>query len=223
MTHPGYHSLEKELTESLLQANSLYNGLRLFSRDKSIGQEEKDEKKQLFAFVVFREMNQKLGGFHFDRYRSLSSGDLQEKMMSELVESLDFDEFLANYDSFRCYMHEQDFAEFAASNQFRNLEDTISTSIKKNKVIPALGRAIGQDIVDALHLTENYGYLRISEDAREERFDFPDENIAEFVSLRKIAIVVENLSHHVLLKRCDRGSSQFQYLVTDFGGLMKGV
>lgn len=223
MTHPGYHSLEKELTESLLQTNELYNALRAFSRDRGVPPEQRESMRDLFAYIIFREMNLKMGGFHFDRYKSLTTGELQDRLMSEVLESLDFNEFLVNFAMFTAYSEEPGFDEFVAQKQSRFLEDSITSAIKKNNVIPALGRAIAQDVVDALHLTENFGYLRASEEAKEELFEFAEESISEYVALRKIAIVVEGESFRVLLKRTSRTSNQFRYLLTDFGALIKGL
>lgn len=223
MTHPGYHSLEKELTESLLNANLSYQGLRRYSLCRDIPLEEKERTKQLFAYMIYREMNARLGGFHFNRYRSFSTGEQQDRILGEVLEAINFDEFVQCLDSYLFYEQEPEFKDFAESKQFRNLEDCITSGIKKNTVIPALSRAIAQDVVDALHLDENYTYLRVSPEGREELFSYPSERFADAVSLRKIRLYVGGEHCHVLLKRTNRTSNDFRYLLTDFGAIIKGI
>jgi hypothetical protein len=222
MTHVGYHALEKELTEMVLNTNRLYSQLRRYSADMKVPFEEKGLKKQLFAYLIYRTMNESLGGFHFDRYKSLSTGPLEVTKMNEIVESFDFDDFLARSESYAFLKDEPDFEPFVESRQFRHLEDGITSAIKKNRVIPGVARAIGKDIVDALHLTENYGYIRVSDDLRNREFDVPEHELKEYVSLKRIPLQVGGESCFVLLKRASRNSPKFRLLTTNFGALIKG-
>lgn len=221
MTHVGYHALEKELTESVLRQNRLYSAIRKFSLDQAVSFDEKNEKKQLFAYTIYRSMNESLGGFHFDRYRSLSTGALETMKLNEIVETYDFDEFLANYDAYLYMRDEPDWEPFVESRQYRHLEDAITSSIKKNRVIPGVARAIGKDIVDALSLTERYGYVRVPQEQLEKRFP-SDDDLGDYVSLRKVPIVVEGETCSVLLKRSSRVDTDFRLLTTNFGALIKG-
>jgi hypothetical protein len=223
MTHSAYHALEKDLTESLINATPLYIALRAFSRNSNLSPEAKEDRRALFAFIIYREMNIHLGGFHFDRYKSLSSGELQDRLLMQVLESLDFNKFLAEYDHYVWLKNDREYPEFVESRQYRNLEDSITSGIKKNKVIPSLGRAIAQDIVDALHLDEKYQYVRISESEKQRVFDFPPQELHEPESLKKITIAVDDEVCSVMLKRCSRTSDQFRYLITDFGALIKGL
>jgi hypothetical protein len=222
MTHVGYHGLEKELTESVLAHTPLYASVRKYSLDQSVPIEEKNEKKELFAYTIFQAMNASLGGFHFDRYRSLSTGVLETIKMNEIVESFDFDAFLENYDSYFYLKTEPDWEPFCESKQFRQLEGAITSSVKKNRVIPGVAKAIGKDIVDALSLTENYGYIRVSEELMNKMFDPPEEPVGDYVSLRSTPIVVDGEKCEVLLKRASRNEDRFKLLATNFGALIRG-
>ena len=223
MTHAGYHALEKNLTESLVNANKLFKNLRTFSLNPDIPAQEKEAKRAAFAYLIYREMNARLGGFHFDRYKCLSSGELQDRVLNEVMESFDFEEFVRDTEKYAWIRQESDFRDFIESRQYRNLEDSITSVIKKNKVIPALGRAIAQDIVDALHLDQNYAYVRIPDAEKLRTFDFPPQDLFEQESLKKISISANDEICSVLLKRCSRTSDQFRYLLTDFGALIKGI
>jgi len=222
LTHNGYHALEKELTESLLNANPLYCALRDFTHDPNRSNAEKKEKKQMFAYLIFREMNQTLGGFHFDRFKSLTTGQLQTQRMKEVLANLDFQDFIAHYSSFDFFRKEPDFHEFLQSNQYKCLEDTITLEIKKNTVIPSVTRAIAQDIVDSLHLDEEYGYIRISRQELGREFGFKKGIIKNYQSLLRTTIPENNMSWPVLLKRKSRTSQKFVYLKTNFNSCIRG-
>jgi hypothetical protein len=223
MTHVGYHTLEKQLTESVLIANPLYSSIRRFTLDPNVPQEEKTARKELFAYTIYRAMNATLGGFHFDRYRSLCTGALQYQRMSEIIRTFSFDEFLANYEGYVYLRGEPDWQPFVESKQFRHLEDAITSSLKKNTVIPGVSRAIAKDIVDTLKLNETYGYIRVSDRLLEKEFEPPEgHEFGDYVSLRKTPIVVGNEQCYVLLKRTSRVSSTFKLLATNFGALIKG-
>ena len=222
MTHVGYHALEKELTESLINANKLYNSFRSYSLDPQISGPEKDEKKQMFAYLIYKEMNASLGGFHFDRFKSLTTGELQNRRLNEIVDRMDFAEFLQNYESYRTYETDEGFIDFAESKQYRNLEDSITLAIKKNKVIPAVSRAIAQDLVDSLRLTENYGYLIATDEMRKKVFELDSSKAKDWESMKKIPVIFGNEECSVVIKRISRTTDKFQYLLTDFGGMIKG-
>lgn len=222
MTHVGYHALEKELTESLLQSCALYTQMRSFTTRRSISAEEKNQKRTLFAYLIFREMNAELGGFHFNRFESLSTGMRELSKLNELAHMWDFDEFLRNYDRYTSYINEPEFDNFIRTKQAKYLESSIAAAIKKNTVIPNVARAIGQDIVDALRLNEEYSYIRVDERMRQRVFTFPEIEDKLYISLRKISITVDGHEQRVLLKRTTRNSDEFRFLLTDFGALIKG-
>jgi hypothetical protein len=222
MNHVGYHELEKELTESLMNANPLYNSLRAYSLDPGIAAEEKDDRKQMFAYVIYREMNSRLGGFHFDRFRSLSTGDVQDRLFNEIIDGLVFTDFLRHIDRCESYRFESEYEDFVASRQYRNLEDAITLAIKKGRVIPAVATAIAQDIVDALHLDEDYEYLRVSLQEGEKVFEFPPDEVSTYESIKRLPVVVDGKRHAVVIKRQSRTSDDFVYLRTNFGALIKG-
>jgi len=167
-------------------------------------------------------MNETLGGFHFDRYRSLSTGPLEVSRMNQIVQTFNFPEFLQNYESFAYLRQEPDWEPFVESRQFRHLEDAITSSLKKNRVIPGVSRAIGKDIVDALNLKEDYGYVRVPEDMLTKEFDGPKE-ATDYVSLQRVPIVVHGQRYYVLLKRMSRVAEKFRLLVTNFGALIRGT
>ena len=222
MTHVGYHALEKEMTESLLKTNKLYNDLRSFAAVRSIPWEEKNARKELFAYHLYREMNARLGGFHFDRFKSLSSGQAELQLLNEMLVCLDFEAFNAGIDAYQFYRAEPDFGGFQQSRQFRLLESLIASAIKKNKVVPGVARAIAQDVVDALRLDEEYTYIRIDPSLREKHFELPDDENTHYLSLRKIPFVCDGQEWRVLLKRESRNSDTFRFLLTDFGALIRG-
>ena len=222
MTHTGYHALEKELTEQVLNSSPLYAQLRRHATSLSTLMQERDTKKELFAYAIFRRMNEVLGGFHFDRYRSLSSGPRETQLLVEVVDAFDFDSFLENYANYEYLKEEPDYEVFVQSKQYRLLEDSITSAIKKNRVIPAVQTAIGKDIADALHLTEDYGYIRPTEDLLEKEFDLPPRQNKPYVSLTRVTVAVNNQTCPVLLKRMSRNSQKFRLLVTNFGALIRG-
>jgi len=222
MTHVGYHSLEKEMTESLLKRCNLYNSLRRFSSDRTVPGNLKNEIKELFAFLIYREMQLELGGFHFNRFESLSTGSKETEHLNHLIETYDFDVYLQNWQQYMVYRDEPEFRSFAKSKQYRFLESSITSAIKKNKVIPGVARAIAQDIVDALNLDEDYTYLKLTKKMRQKTFVLPHNEGSEYLSLRKISFTFNGELHRVLLKRRTRNSEDFSFLLTDFGATIKG-
>lgn len=222
MTHVGYHALEKEMTESLLKTHKLYNDLRSFAVIRSIPYEEKNDRKELFAYHVFREMNSRLGGFHFDRFKSLSSGQAELKALNDLLVKVDFEKFNEQYESYQFYKDEPDYDSFKESKQFRLLESSIASAVKKNKVVPGVARAIAQDIVDGLRLTEDYSYIRLAPEIKGKTFALPEDENSQYLSLRKIPFVADGKECRVLLKRESRNSDKFRFLLTDFGAVIKG-
>ncbi len=222
MTHVGYHALEKELTEAVLNTHPLYSAIRTYSLDPAFSMEEKKEHKELFAYLIYRTMNESLGGFHFDRYRSLSTGSLEVERMNQVVQTFDFNAFLREYDNYEYLKQDPEWEPFVESHQYRHLEDAITASIKKNRVIPGVARAIGKDIVDALNLTEDYGYVRVSPTLLVKEFDPPNAE-STFVSLCRTPIEVDGQRHIVLLTRASRTADTFRLLATNFGALIKGT
>lgn len=221
MTHVGYHALEKQLTEMVLDGQPLYSAIRTYSLNPAIPFEEKNQRKQLFAYMIYRAMNEALGGFHFDRFKSLSTGPLEAARLNDIVQAFNFSEFLESYDSYQYLRQEPDWEPFVESRQFRHLEDAITSSIKKNRVIPGVAKAIGKDVVDALQLSADYGYVRVSDALLQTEFDAP-EGTTDYLSLRKVQIEAGGKKCHVLLKRASRNSSRFRLLVTNFGALIRG-
>lgn len=223
MTHVGYHELEKELTEMVLKNTPVYVAIRAYSLNQSVPLQEKNERKELFAYIVYRAMNEALGGFHFDRYKSLCTGSLETMRMSQILQNFSFEEFINNYDRYQYLKQEPEWEPFVHSRQFRHLEDAITSSVKKNRVIPGVSKAIGKDIVDALSLTEDYGYVRVSDELKDKLFEPPDGGISPYVSLHPIPITVKGQRCRVLLRRASRTDNRFRLLLTNFGALIKGA
>ncbi|MBD3345313.1 MAG: hypothetical protein GF401_09655 [Chitinivibrionales bacterium] len=222
MTHYGYHTLEKELTESLLNNNEVYCALRHYMNRGDIPLPERVERKTVYSYLIFKKMNEQLGGFHFDRFKSFTIGDSQNDLLNEMMSKYDFADFLRNYASFESMKNEEPYHDFAKSNQHKNLEDTIAMAIKKNNVIPAVTNAIAQDIVDALELTENYFYMQLGEASREQVFDYSEESISDYISLKKLKVLADNSQCTVMLKRSQPGSPYFTFLLTNFGSCIRG-
>lgn len=223
MTHVGYHDFEKELTEALVNAHPVYNALRLYSRESTIPAETREEVRQLFAYSIFKEMNSQLGGFHFDRYKSFTTGDAQNQKLIDILDALSFTDYLDNLGQFWELRSEPEYADFVISRQYRNLEDAITLAIKKGKVVPAVARAIAQDVVDDLHLTEEFTYLKVTDEARVQVFEFPEEEVGAFISLMKMPVTVNGERCSVMVKRVTRTAAAFMYLQTNFGALIKGL
>jgi len=222
MQHQGYHGLEKEFTEQLIQSYPLYRALRQFDQDVSLSPEFKKQSKELFSFYLYLRMNEKLGAFDFNRFHSFSSGGAENQLFQELIETTSFQNFLSQKSHLEQLVYHSEYAQFVSSGQYRSLESSICASIKKNRVIPGLSRAIARDIVDVLTLQENYGYIRLSDEARQKRFFFENEKVPIYVSLKTTTIQFDNARYLVLLKRVSRNSDQFSYLLTDFGALIRG-
>ncbi len=222
MTHPCYHSLEKNLTEKILDNHVLYKSLKEFSRSRDIPVQEKTEKKKLFSYLIYREVNKHLGGFNFDRYKSLNSGQKENQILDDIIESLDFNEFLRNYSKFESLRKEKKYPEFVESGQYSLLEDRITTTIKKNRVIPKLIYGIASDVASLLDLDEEYAYIRLDEDDLNKTFELEDKINYTYESLKPTIITVDGSQHKVLLKRYSRTSSYFKFLLTDFKGIITG-
>ncbi|MBD3320608.1 MAG: hypothetical protein GF350_05875 [Chitinivibrionales bacterium] len=222
MTHKGYHTLEKELTENLLNKHDVYCSLRAFMVRDDISLRERQAKRTLYSYLIYKKMNERLGGFHFDRFKSFTAGDMQNDLLNEMLERYKFDDFLSGYSSFESLAAEEPFFDFSHSKQHKNLEDTIAMALKKNTVIPSVSNAIAQDIVDGLQLTENYTYIQIENSAREQIFDFSSEVVSEYVSLKRVNVVADGIPCTAMLKRCAPASKQFSFLLTNFGSCIRG-
>ena len=222
MRFPKYHELEKNFTESLLNNTPLYLDLRKYSLDSDIPVEEKEEKRALFAYSIYLKMNSVLGGFHFNRYKSLASGDFENQQLGMIINDINFGEFLNDTAFHDIQRGEQDFIDFVSTNQHKDLEDRIVFVLKSNEIIPRVANIIASDITGMLKLEPGYTYLEIDDGFRDKTFSYGEDEMSGMHLVKVDFPENPRYPGAFLLKQVSPSLSDYRLLLTNFGTLIQG-